>query len=110
MRMTIELDEALPAKAQALTGQDQPAVLVREALAALIERESARHLARPAVDDAGAAGRERRARPGEEQTQVRKKRPFDQYLADLRAAQKARGHVPPTRAEVDRYLAEERAS
>lgn len=46
MRTTIALDDELVAKAQALTGTTEKAVLVREALKALIARESARRLAR----------------------------------------------------------------
>jgi Arc/MetJ family transcription regulator len=46
MRTTIALDDELLAKAQAFTGLKEKSVLVREALKALIERESARRLAR----------------------------------------------------------------
>jgi Arc/MetJ family transcription regulator len=46
MRTTLALDDELVAKAQALTGQKEKAALVREALRALIERESALRLAR----------------------------------------------------------------
>jgi Arc/MetJ family transcription regulator len=46
MRTTLALDDALIAKAQAFTGLNEKAALVREALVALIERESARRLAR----------------------------------------------------------------
>jgi Arc/MetJ family transcription regulator len=46
MRTTLALDDELVAKAQALTGLTQKSRLVREALKALIERESARRLAR----------------------------------------------------------------
>jgi len=46
MRTTLALDDDLLAKAQALTGLKEKSVLVREALKALIERESARRLAR----------------------------------------------------------------
>jgi Arc/MetJ family transcription regulator len=46
MRTTLTLDDALLAKAQALTGLKDKPVLVREALKALIEREGARRLAR----------------------------------------------------------------
>ena len=46
MRTTIALDDDLIAKAQALTGTTEKAALVRQALKALIERESARRLAR----------------------------------------------------------------
>ena len=46
MRTTLALDDELLAKAQALTGLTEKSGLVREALKALIERESARRLAR----------------------------------------------------------------
>ena len=46
MRTTLVLDDALLAKAQRLTGTTEKTALVREALGALIERESARRLAR----------------------------------------------------------------
>lgn len=46
MRTTIALDDELVAKAQAFTGLSEKSSLVREALKALIERESARRLAR----------------------------------------------------------------
>jgi Arc/MetJ family transcription regulator len=46
MRTTLALDDDLLAEAQALTGLGEKSVLVREALKALIERESARRLAR----------------------------------------------------------------
>ncbi len=46
MRTTIALDDELVAKAQGLTGVMEKSSLVREALKALIERESARRLAR----------------------------------------------------------------
>lgn len=46
MRTTLALDDELLAKAQALTGVKEKPALVREALRALIERESARRLAR----------------------------------------------------------------
>ena len=45
MRATLELDEELVAEVQALTGLREKSSLVREALKALIERESARRLA-----------------------------------------------------------------
>ena len=45
MRTTIALDDELVAKAQSLTGLKEKSALVREALKALIERESARRLA-----------------------------------------------------------------
>jgi Arc/MetJ family transcription regulator len=46
MRTTLALDDDLLAKAQALTSLHEKSALVREALKALIERESARRLAR----------------------------------------------------------------
>ena len=46
MRTTLALDDELVAKAQAFTGVKEKSALIREALKALIERESARRLAR----------------------------------------------------------------
>ena len=46
MRTNISLDDELVAQAQAITGLDDNSLLVREALKALIERESSRRLAR----------------------------------------------------------------
>jgi Arc/MetJ family transcription regulator len=46
MRTTLALDDQLVAEAQTLTGLTEKSTLVREALKALIERESARRLAR----------------------------------------------------------------
>lgn len=46
MRTTLALDDDLLAEAQRLTGMSEKSALVREALKALIERESARRLAR----------------------------------------------------------------
>jgi len=46
MRTTLALDDELIAKAEAFTGLKEKSSLVREALKALIERESARRLAR----------------------------------------------------------------
>ena len=46
MRTTIALDDSLVAKAQAMTGLREKSALVREALEALIQRESARRLAK----------------------------------------------------------------
>ena len=45
MRTTLALDDDLLARAQALTGLSEKTVLVREALRALIQRESAKRLA-----------------------------------------------------------------
>ena len=46
MRTTLALDDDLVAEAQRLTGSNEKTALVREALRALIERESARRLSR----------------------------------------------------------------
>jgi Arc/MetJ family transcription regulator len=46
MRTTLALDDDLLAEAQRLTGTSEKSALVKEALRALIERESARRLAR----------------------------------------------------------------
>ncbi|MGH3979471.1 MAG: type II toxin-antitoxin system VapB family antitoxin [Pseudonocardiaceae bacterium] len=56
MRTTLVLDDDLLTEAQRLTGTTEKTALVREALGALIERESARRLARlggtePALGD-----------------------------------------------------------
>jgi Arc/MetJ family transcription regulator len=56
MRTTIALDDGLLAEAHRLTGMTERTALIREALIALIERESARRLARlggsePGLDD-----------------------------------------------------------
>ena len=56
MRTTLALDDDLIATAQSFTGLTEKTALVREALKALIERESARRLARlggsePALGD-----------------------------------------------------------
>jgi Arc/MetJ family transcription regulator len=53
MRTTLALDDELVAKAKALTGLRETSGLVREALRALIERESARRLARLGGSDPG---------------------------------------------------------
>lgn len=45
MRTTLALDDDLLAQAQSLTGVSEKTVLIREALRALIQRESARRLA-----------------------------------------------------------------
>lgn len=56
MRTTLALDDDLLAKAYALTGVSEKTALVREALRALIQRESAKRLAllggsEPQLDD-----------------------------------------------------------
>lgn len=45
MRTTLALDDDLLERARALTGIEEKTALVREALKALVERESARRLA-----------------------------------------------------------------
>lgn len=45
MRTTLALDDDLLAEAQAFTGLSEKSALIREALKALIERESAKRLA-----------------------------------------------------------------
>jgi Arc/MetJ family transcription regulator len=63
MRTTIALDDDLLAKARALTGLKGEEVLVREALEALIERESARKLARLGASEPQLASQPPRRRP-----------------------------------------------
>ncbi|GEL21010.1 type II toxin-antitoxin system VapB family antitoxin [Pseudonocardia asaccharolytica] len=46
MRTTVALDDELVAEAQRLTGTTEKSALIRQALRALIERESARRLAK----------------------------------------------------------------
>jgi Arc/MetJ family transcription regulator len=46
MRTTVNLDDDLLEEAQRLTGTEERTTLIREGLRALIERESARRLAR----------------------------------------------------------------
>ncbi len=46
MRTTLNIDDQLLAEAQRMTGVREKAALVREGLRALIERESARRLAK----------------------------------------------------------------
>lgn len=46
MRTTLSIDDALIGKARDLTGETELSALVHEGLKALIERESARRLAR----------------------------------------------------------------
>jgi Arc/MetJ family transcription regulator len=53
MRTTVALDDDLIDKAGALTGLKERSALLREALKALIERESARRLARMGGSDPG---------------------------------------------------------
>jgi Arc/MetJ family transcription regulator len=64
MRTTLTLDDDLLQEAQAYTGLREKSALVREALKALVERESARRLARLGGSEPGLiAPRRRRTRP-----------------------------------------------
>ena len=60
MRTTLALDDKLVAEAQALTHLTEKSGLVREGLKALIERESARRLARLGGSDPKAKAPPRR--------------------------------------------------
>ncbi len=60
MRTTLTLDDDLLARAEALTGMKERTALLREALTALIERESARRLARLGGSDPAAEAPPRR--------------------------------------------------
>jgi Arc/MetJ family transcription regulator len=60
MRTTLALDEDLVKSAQQLTGLHEKSALVRESLKALIERESARRLARLGGSEPGLGAVHRR--------------------------------------------------
>lgn len=60
MRTTLALDDDLVLEAQRLTGTNEKSALVRQALGALIERESARRLARLAGSEPDATAVPRR--------------------------------------------------
>jgi Arc/MetJ family transcription regulator len=60
MRTTLALDDDLVREAQEFTGVREKSALVREALKALIERESARRLARLGRSEPGLADVPRR--------------------------------------------------
>ncbi|MGI8722427.1 MAG: type II toxin-antitoxin system VapB family antitoxin [Geodermatophilaceae bacterium] len=60
MRTTLALDDDLVLEAQRLTGTNEKSALVRQALYALIERESARRLAQLAGSEPGAKAIPRR--------------------------------------------------
>jgi len=64
MRTTLALDDDLLAEAQALTGIQEKSALVRDALKALIERESARRLARLGGSEPQLEAPPRRRPPG----------------------------------------------
>ncbi len=63
MRTTINLDDALLEEARRLTGTQARTALVHEGLKALIERESARRLARLGGTEPDLAGPQRRRAP-----------------------------------------------
>jgi Arc/MetJ family transcription regulator len=63
MRSTLVLDDDLLAKAQAFTGLKEKSSLIWEALKALIERESARRLARLGGSEPDLKAPRRRRRP-----------------------------------------------
>ena len=64
MRTTVAIDDELLAEAHACTGLKENAALIREALKALIERESARRLARLGASEPDLTlGPRRRAQP-----------------------------------------------
>lgn len=64
MRTTIALDDDLVATAQAFTGLKEKSALIREALKALVERESARRLARLGGTEPGLKAPPRRRSSG----------------------------------------------
>lgn len=64
MRTTVTLDDALLAQAQDLSGLKDRGVLLREALRALIERESARRLSRLGGSEPQLKDIPRRREPG----------------------------------------------
>lgn len=63
MRTTISLDDDLVLEAQRLTGTREKSTLIRQALGALIERESARRLAQLAGSEPAATATARRQAP-----------------------------------------------
>jgi Arc/MetJ family transcription regulator len=63
MRTTITLDDDLLAEAQRLTGLGERTAIIREALTALIQRESARRLARLSGSEPGLRDVPRRRMP-----------------------------------------------
>lgn len=65
MRTTISLDDTLLERAKSLVGIEEKSALIREALKALIQRESARRLARLGGTEPDAvAGSRRQSQPG----------------------------------------------
>ncbi|MCI3132347.1 type II toxin-antitoxin system VapB family antitoxin [Phenylobacterium aquaticum] len=66
MRLTITVDDALLARARDLVGEEDDARLIRDALTALVQRESARRLAGLGGSDPNASAAPRR-RPARQQ-------------------------------------------
>jgi Arc/MetJ family transcription regulator len=64
MRTTLAIDDDLLAEARRLSGVREKSALVREGLKALIERESARRLARLGGSEPGLVAPPRRRAPG----------------------------------------------
>ena len=64
MRTTLAIDDDLLDKARRLSGVEEKAALVREGLRALIERESARRLARVGGSEPRLEAAPRRRAPG----------------------------------------------
>jgi hypothetical protein len=95
----VELDEALP------LGDAKVRVSIEPITADRPRSEPAES----ADSEPGASGHGEDASRDARQP-ARKARPVLEVLAEIHAEQEARGHIPPTREEVDRYLAEERAS
>ncbi len=60
MRTTLNIDDELLEEAQRLTGETEKTALVREGLRALIQRESARRLARLGGSEPGLQPMQRR--------------------------------------------------
>ncbi len=60
MRTTVNIDDQLLTEAQRLTGVNEKTALIREGLRALIERESARRLARLGGSEPGLQATPRR--------------------------------------------------
>jgi len=63
VRTTIDIDEALLREAERITGVSERTALIHDGLKALIERESARRLARLGGTDPRAATSRRRKAP-----------------------------------------------
>jgi Arc/MetJ family transcription regulator len=84
MRTTVDLDQELIEEARGLTGIQERDALIREALVALIARESARRIARLGGGDHGAKASRRRPVPLEEidAVRIRGEHPLTQSVID----------------------------